>query len=49
MSVRSLFGRRFRISMGPVRSPTGVVSVMVPVMDRDVSFASAARPPIAAM
>src|SRR5688500_10866038 len=47
--MRALFGAAFWISMVPGMSPPGVLSVIVPDMMRVLTFANAARPPIAAM
>ena len=43
----TLFGAWFQTSMAPLRSPTGLEMVIVPIEYRDLIFASAARPPTA--
>src|SRR6188472_4751737 len=49
MIVCVLFGAWFTTSIVPATSPPGVVTVMVPVVTRDVTLASASRPPPATM
>ena len=46
--VRILFGFSVSTSIVPLRSPPGVDTIMLPVVERDVSLPSAARPPTAA-
>src|SRR5690242_17996546 len=46
-TVRDLFGALLYASTAPDRSPPGVDTEIVPVVTREVIFASAARPPIA--
>src|SRR5215208_1666134 len=44
---RNLFGCWLRSSMVPLTSPPGVETVMVPLIEREVTLPSAARPPTA--
>src|SRR5689334_5333719 len=45
ISVRDLFGCAFRTSIVPEISPAGVDTIIVPAVDREVSFPRAAVPP----
>jgi intracellular sulfur oxidation DsrE/DsrF family protein len=47
ISDRDLLGAAFRISTEPVMSPAGVNKTIVPLIERDFTFPSAARPPAA--